>query len=60
MHCTYPGVISYHDMSPVGLPAQLNLADGSAVVAPTPDAAQLMQEIACEVLHSLQETGVGS
>lgn len=45
--------------SPVGLPAQLNLADGSAARAPTEDAALLMQQVAWEVVQRLPETGVG-
>lgn len=49
-----------YQRSPVGLPAQLNLADGSAAMAPTPEAARLMQEVTWEVVQTLPETGVGS
>ncbi|WP_050929830.1 hypothetical protein [Aestuariivita boseongensis] len=46
--------------SPIGLPAQLNRADGSPATAPTPDAARLMQEVVWHVIQNLPETGVGT
>jgi len=44
--------------SPVGLPRQLDRADGSAAQAPTQDAARLMQETVWEVVRRHPETGV--
>ncbi len=44
--------------SPVGLPYQLNLADGSPANAPGPQAARLMQEIVWQVVTSYAKTGV--
>jgi hypothetical protein len=46
--------------SPVGLPYQLNRADGSAADAPGPKAARLMQDIVWEVVTSYAKTGVAS
>ncbi len=44
--------------SPVGLPHQLQRADGSAATAPSPELAQRMQEIVWEVVTRIPETGV--
>ncbi len=46
--------------SPVGLPRQLTLADGTPADAPDPQVARLMQETVWEVVETLPETGVGS
>ncbi len=49
--------VLYHE-SPVGLPFALNRADGSPAVAPAPETAALMQEIAWQVARSTPLTGV--
>jgi hypothetical protein len=49
--------VLYH-ASPVGLPRALRRADGSPAVAPGPDAARLMQEVAWEVVTGYPKTGV--
>lgn len=46
--------------SPVGLPHELQRADGTAADAPSTEAASLMQETVWNVVRSLPETGVGS
>ena len=46
--------------SPMGLPTQLNRADGTAAEAPAPEAAELMQEVVWRVVQDLPETGVAS
>ncbi|NNE52957.1 MAG: hypothetical protein HKN30_11215 [Sulfitobacter sp.] len=51
--------VLYH-RSPVGLPHQLNLADGSSAVSPSAEAALLMQEIVWEVVRRHPETGVAA
>jgi hypothetical protein len=47
----------YH-ASPVGKPFQLLKADGSAAIAPSEEAAALMQEIAWEVVSNYPRSGV--
>jgi hypothetical protein len=49
--------VLYHQ-SPVGLPAQLNRADGTPATAPGPALAQLMQETVWEVVTKLSVTGL--
>lgn len=49
----------YH-RSPVGLQHRLLRADGTAAGAPTPDLAQLMQETALSVVHTLGLSGLSS
>ena len=49
--------VLYH-RSPVGLPSQLQRADGSPADAPTPELARLMQEIVWQVVTSYPKTGV--
>lgn len=44
--------------SPVGLPAQLNKADGSAAQAPSPELARRLQDITWEVVRSQPLTGI--
>lgn len=51
--------VLYH-RSPVGLPFQLNRADGSPATAATPEAALLMQETVWEVISRHAETGVAA
>ena len=46
--------------APLGLPFELQRADGSPADAPTPDVARLMQEVTWQVVGRLPETGVGS
>lgn len=47
----------YHH-APVGLPAQLNRADGSLATAPNADAARAMQELVWQVVTSYPSAGV--
>lgn len=47
----------YH-RSPVGLPHELLRADGTPATAPGPQAAQVMQETAWEIVTSYEKTGV--
>lgn len=47
----------YHH-TPVGLPAQLNRADGSLATAPNADAARAMQELVWQVVTSYPSAGV--
>ncbi|MCE8534417.1 hypothetical protein KBY24_13580 [Ruegeria pomeroyi] len=47
-----------YQASPVGLPHQLNRADGSPALAPSPEAARLMQEIVWQTVTSYPKTGV--
>ncbi len=49
--------VLYH-RSPVGLPRELQRADGSAADAPSPEAAELMQETVWQVVSNMPETGV--
>ena len=49
--------VMYH-RSPVGLPYALTKADGKPAVAPSAEAARLMQETVWEVVRSLPQTGV--
>ena len=49
--------VLYH-RSPVGLPHQLRLADGSMADAPGQNAARLMQEVVWQVVTSYPKTGV--
>ncbi len=49
--------VLYH-RSPVGLPRQLNLADGTPATAPSSEGAALMQNIVWEVIGRHPETGV--
>jgi hypothetical protein len=49
--------VLYHQ-SPVGLPAQLNRADGTPATAPGPALAQVMQETVWEVVTKLPVTGL--
>ena len=49
--------VLYH-RSPLGLPAQLNRADGTAATAPGPQLAQLMQETVWDVVSALPVTGI--
>ncbi|NND19880.1 MAG: hypothetical protein HKN98_15000 [Silicimonas sp.] len=44
--------------SPVGLPYELVLADGSPAAAPGPEAARLMQEVVWDVVTSYPRSGV--
>lgn len=44
--------------SPVGLPHELQRADGSPATAPSPELARRMQEIVWEVVTSIPQTGV--
>ena len=46
--------------SPVGLPRELTLADGTPAQAPGPDAARLMQEIVWQVVTSYSRTGLAA
>ena len=46
--------------SPVGLPHELQRADGSMAAAPAPETARLMQETAWAVVTSIPLTGVGA
>ncbi len=49
--------VLYH-RSPVGLPHQLRLADGSMANAPGQNAARLMQAVVWQVVTSYRKTGV--
>lgn len=49
-----------YQKSPAGLPNSLSRADGSPAVAPTPDAARLMQETADTVVRSLGLSGLAA
>jgi hypothetical protein len=51
--------VLYH-RSPVGLPYKLLKADGTPAVAPSPEAARLMQATVWEVVRSLPQTGVSA
>ncbi|HMN92018.1 MAG TPA: hypothetical protein PKC60_02200 [Hydrogenophaga sp.] len=51
--------VLYH-RSPVGLPHELLKADGTPAVAPSPEAARLMQKTVWEVVRSLPQTGVSA
>lgn len=45
--------------SPVGLPSSLTRADGTPADAPSPDVAQIMQEVVWKIVTSYGPTGVG-
>lgn len=47
-----------YQRSPIGLPHQLNKADGTPAQSPGPEAAALMQELVWEVVTSYAPTGV--
>jgi hypothetical protein len=47
-----------YQRSPIGMPRELRRANGSAAVAPTSEAALLMQETVWDVVTSLPMTGV--
>lgn len=49
--------VLYH-RSPVGLPHQLLKADGTPAVAPSPEAARLMQTTVWEVVRTIPKTGL--
>jgi hypothetical protein len=49
--------VLYH-LPPMGLPFQLNRADGTPADAPTAEAAALMQRVVWDVIRSHPETGV--
>lgn len=51
--------VLYH-RSPVGLPHELLKADGTPAVAPSPEAARLMQTTVWEIVRSLPQTGVSA
>lgn len=51
--------VLYH-ADPVGRPAALLRADGSAAVAPDPEVARLMQEVTRSVVHSLGLSGLSA
>lgn len=47
-----------YQRSPVGLPAQLDRADGTPAIAPGPDLADLMQQTVWDVVSTLPITGI--
>ncbi|MEY8843403.1 hypothetical protein AB9K41_30620, partial [Cribrihabitans sp. XS_ASV171] len=49
-----------YQRSPVGLPYRLTKADGSPAVAPSAEAARLMQEVVWDTVTSDPKTGVGT
>lgn len=49
-----------YQRSPVGMPRELRRADGSAAVAPSAEAAVLMQETVWDVVTSMPMTGVAA
>jgi hypothetical protein len=49
-----------YQKSPVGLPHQLLLTDGTPAKAPTPEAARMMQEAVWDVVTRLPRTGVSA
>ncbi len=49
-----------YQQSPVGLPHELLLSDGTPAVAPTPEAARMMQEAVWDVVTRLPRTGVAA
>ena len=49
--------VLYH-RNPLGLPHELLLADGSRAIAPSKEAARMMQEVVWEVVTSYPKTGV--
>ena len=51
--------VLYH-RSPVGLPHELLKGDGTPAVAPSPEAARLMQTTVWDVVRSLPQTGVSA
>lgn len=51
--------VLYH-RDPIGAPYQLMRADGSAAIAPKPEAAQLMQQVVWDVIQRHPETGVAA
>ena len=51
--------VLYH-RSPLGLPHELNLADGTPATAPSPAVAALMQQTVWEVVQRHPETGVAA
>ena len=53
VHCT----TLYH-VDPMGLPHELLRADGTPAIAPTPEAAQTMQEMTRSVIHTLGLSGM--
>lgn len=47
-----------YQRSPIGLPHQLNRADGTPAIAPSADAARLMQQVVWDVVRAQDKTGV--